>query len=636
MNKIIKKFLFLGSIEDKQLFFAEAQEAGIIHFIDPDPKSSQDIPQDVRHITSAIKILRGLPTAEQEENLKELNADIIVNEIIDLQNNSDRFQEEIRTLSLEIARVFVLGSFSLEDLAYIEKTSKNKIQFFNARSNSEEPIPDSLIYLASDHGLDYYMSINSEPVSYDKMIEIKIDHSLDDLNSGLKKAKKHLHDTGHELKKYAKYNDYLHDALIGKLNRYHLYDAQSYVQAALGGSLFAVEGWVPENKIDLLDLLTDRLNIHFEEVVIEPEDIKPTYLENRGLGRLGEDLVHIYDTPSPTDKDPSKWVLYAFALFFAFIIGDAGYGLIYLSLALFLKYKFREAKGDKQRFINLFIFLSSACVIWGTLMTSFFGMQIDYNNPLRKVSMGQWLAKKRMAYDIAHEDLAYRELIKKYPELANEKDPNKFLSFVPPKNPSQGNVILSKLVDNTLFELALFIGVVHLVLSLLRYCLRNWAHIGWVIFLIGAYLHFSASLNIPSFMNTILGIDLAAGGKFGLQLIWLGIGLACLLSIIQNGWLGIFEPMNLIQIFADSLSYLRLYALALAGAIVGSTVNGIAAGIPTFFAILLIVGSHLINIVLGTMSGIIHGLRLNYLEWYRWSFEGGGKQFKPLKLLQKD
>ena len=269
-------------------------------------------------------------------------------------------------------------------------------------------------------------------------------------------------------------------------------------------------------------------------------------------------------------------------------------------------------------------------------MTSFFGMQIDYNNPIRKVSLVQWLATKRIAYNISENDAAYKEWIKKYPELAGEKDPLKFLEFVPPSDPSKGHVILYKLTDNTFFELALFIGVVHLVLSLLRYSLRSWAHIGWALFLIGGYLYFSYSLEIPSFMNTVFGIDLEKGGKFGLGLIWVGLGLACILSIIQHGWVGIFEPMNLIQIFADSLSYLRLYALALAGAIVAATVNEIAAGIPLFFAIFLIVGSHLINIVLGTMSGIIHGLRLNYLEWYRWSFEGGGREFKPLKLLKRD
>ena len=68
--------------------------------------------------------------------------------------------------------------------------------------------------------------------------------------------------------------------------------------------------------------------------------------------------------------------------------------------------------------------------------------------------------------------------------------------------------------------------------------------------------------------------------------------------------------------FADTLSYLRLYALGLAGAIVGSTINEIASGMPLILGVLLIVVSHFINIILATMSGTIHGLRLNFIEWY--------------------
>ncbi len=90
--------------------------------------------------------------------------------------------------------------------------------------------------------------------------------------------------------------------------------------------------------------LADELNIHVEPIAAEEKDRIPTYLENEGVARLGEDLVHIYDTPSRTDRDPSRWVFFAFAVFFSMIIADAGYGLILLGLSLFLMYKFGKKK----------------------------------------------------------------------------------------------------------------------------------------------------------------------------------------------------------------------------------------------------------------------------------------------------
>jgi V/A-type H+-transporting ATPase subunit I len=636
MREDVKKFLFLGPEEDKEAFFKRAQAQGVIHFIDPQFRSHKDIPEDVQRLTATIKILRGLPSREQEENFNGLNADQIVSDILRLNEENEKLLETLRTIAIETSRIEVFGDFSFEDMAYIEKKGNCKIQFFCARPNlfAEEPEPENLIFVTSEHGLDYYIAFNDRPVVYERMIEMKFEHSLGELRKRAASAQKEHYHVEHKLKEYAKYNEFLHHALIDKLNHYHLYNAQTYVQQAMNGMLFAVEGWVPDNKVDQLKNVIGKLSVYSEEIAIEPTDVIPTYLENHGLSRLGEDLVHIYDTPSANDKDPSMWVLGGFALFFAFIIGDAGYGLVYLALALFLRYKYPNLKGAAKRVLNLFTLLCVGCVIWGTLMTSFFGMQIALDNPLRKLSLVQWLAEKKAAYYLRHDDEAIKEWVEKYPELKDIKDPHEFVSFSP--DPSKGPLILNRLTDSVMFELALFIGVAHLILSLLRYAKRNWHNIGWVAFLIGAYLYFPTYLKTPSILNFVGGIDLVKGGQVGLQLMFAGIGVAWVLSIIRHGWSGIFEVMVLIQVFADTLSYLRLYALGLAGAIVGSTINEIASGMPLIVGVLLILVSHFVNIILGTMSGIIHGLRLNFLEWYHYSFEGGGKRFQPLKLLKRE
>jgi V/A-type H+-transporting ATPase subunit I len=636
MRRDVKKFLFLGPMDEKKSFFQQAQNLGVIHFIDSSQHTHRLIPEDIEKITTAIKVLRSLPSVEQEENFHSLDMDNIVREIISLHKEREKKEEEIRLLKLDYSRIEIFGHFFLEDIYAIEKEGKRKVQFFVGRPSvfkNENP-PEELIYIASDHNLNYYIAINEKLVTYDKLIEIKIDRSLQDLNQHLLEADVERKRIDYQLKGLAKYSEFLHHSLIDQLNRYHLDHAATYVEQAIDGLLFAVEGWVPVNKIGEVETLTHRLNIYADEVAVESTDVIPTYLENKGFGKLGEDLVHVYDTPSASDNDPSKWVLWCFTLFFAFIIGDAGYGLVYLSLALFLRYKYPNLKGLGKRVLNLFTVLCFGCIAWGTLMTSFFGMQIDLDNPIRKISLLQQLSEKKITYHIFHQDSTYEKWLQEYPILSKSTEAYQFLSFVPDWEPSKGPVILNKINDTIMFELALFIGVIHLLLSLIRYGLRNIPNLGWAIFLVGAYLYFPSYLQTPSFLNFIGGIDLNEGGKLGLQLMIGGIAFAWMASIWKNGWTGIFEITVLIQIFADVLSYLRLYALGLAGAVVGATVNEIASGLPVLASFFLVLIAHFINLVLGTMGGVIHGLRLNFLEWYHYSFEGGGKKFQPLKLLK--
>ena len=134
----------------------------------------------------------------------------------------------------------------------------------------------------------------------------------------------------------------------------------------------------------------------------------------------------------------------------------------------------------------------------------------------------------------------------------------------------------------------------------------------------------------------VLGVPPDVGASEGLILMSGGFGLAVLLAIIQNKLLGLAEIANVIQVFADVLSYLRLYALALAGAIMGETINEMSSAMPFVVAVILMIAAHAVNMALGIMGGVIHGLRLNFLEWYHYSFEGGGKPFKPLKLIDVD
>jgi V/A-type H+/Na+-transporting ATPase subunit I len=633
----VKKFLFVGLEEEREHFFKKAQDVGIIDFIEGDAKV-KEVPADVNNITEAIKILRGLPTMEQEELEEYALAEGLVHKILELKHHLEKLQEEHRVVRLEITRVHAFGNFSKEDIAKIEKEGHRKIQFYFAKHGvaHEQPLPDEVIYIGTEHELDYFVAINHEPTQYPKLVEMHIEQPLGILKKRYKEIEKEIHLIEQRLKAYAKYNTFLHHALVYKLNQYYLHAAQKAAKPTMNDALFAIEGWVPENKLELLNNLINHTNVHAEEIAIEPTDKIPTYLENHGNKKIGEDVIRIYDTPSITDKDPSIWVLMSFALFFAFIVGDGGYGLIFLAVALYLHYKFSNVYGVGKRFIKLLTILSVACIAWGLLTNSFFGITIGPESPWRKVSILNWLVVKKTAYHMEHHDATYDYWVKQYPQLKTVTDPQTFIKEAATKAPD-GEVtykLINIFSDNIMMELALLIGITHIIISMLRYIKRNPVNIGWIAVIIGGYLYVPSYLHATSLFNYLFNITPANAAVDGVYLMIGGVTLAMIIAIFKHKLLGTLEIMAAIQIFSDILSYLRLYALALAGAMVTATMNENIGNLPFVVGILLLIFGHAVNILLSVMSGIIHGLRLNFLEWYHYSFEGGGKLFKPLHKMQ--
>jgi len=446
-----------------------------------------------------------------------------------------------------------------------------------------------------------------------------------------------IHKVENELLELAKYRDEIDKLIIEKLNEYNLETSQDYVQYALDNRVFLIEGWIPENKVAKLENLLKTMDVHGEEVAIEESDKVPSFLENSGYSEIGEDLVHIYDTPSINDKDPSLWVLWSFALFFAIILGDGGYGLLFLAGTFYMYRKFPGIKGLGKRMLKLAAILSVSCILWGTLTTSFFGIQFGIDSPLRKVSMIQWLVEKKADYHLSLKDDVYHEYTSKYVEAKEATTGYAFVNRV--KEFKKGkliHVMLTKFSDKIMLELALLLGMVHICLSLLRNLRSHWAGIGWVLFIVGAYLYFPSMLQATSMAHFVLGLSKEICPIWGSQLILGGISLAVVLALAQHKASGAVEILTIIQVFSDVLSYLRLYALGLAGAMMSATFNEIGQNVGFFLGIIVIIIGHTVNITLSIMGGVIHGLRLNFLEWYHYSFEGGGKNLVPLKLLKRN
>jgi V/A-type H+/Na+-transporting ATPase subunit I len=634
----VQKTLFVGVQDDIEIFFERAQSHGFIEFIPGSKKKGHQPTPAIERLSAALKILRKLPKLKQDERRGNREEALqIAGEIVQLKEEVEKVQEAIRVITAEIVRVAPLGDFSVDDLEFIQQHGR-VVQFFCMKSSKREGLKDSddLIYLNTEYDLDYYMSIAPRPIHPVNMVEMKVEQPASFLKEQAARLRAELHEAEAKLKEKAKSMLVLHEVLIDELNEHHLEEAKDEVSHPIDNSLFTVEAWVPKNKLTLLFGMLQGLAVHAEPILAESEDRVPTYMENKGLGKVGEDLVLIYDVPATTDKDPSLWVLWSFSLFFAMIIADAGYGLLFLCLALFLQYKMPRIKSSGRRLIKLITLLSVTCIAWGILTTAYFGISILPQNPLSKVSIVSFLAEKKAEYHLQHDDHVYHELIKSYPDLQKAKNGKEMLAIGVLHGEKRITYpVLDEFRGSILLEISLLVGVLHIGCAFIRYARKRWAGIGWLIFMVGGYLYFPSYLQTVSLVNYLGWISAPVATAVGLQMIYIGIGLAMLLALIQKRLGGLMEVMNVITVFGDVLSYLRLYALALASTIMADTFNEIGIEVGLALGCLVILAGHIINLSLATMGGVIHGLRLNYVEWYHYAFDGGGKLFAPLQKLKK-
>ncbi|MDN3507968.1 MAG: V-type ATPase 116kDa subunit family protein, partial [Simkaniaceae bacterium] len=592
----MKKFLFFGARESIETFFEKAQQKGIIEFIPDSGKKRVAVPQNVADLQTAITILNKQEIDTQTTIDPRIDLEVLAQRVIELARDEERLLDEKKALNLELVKIAPLGKFSTDEIKKLQEESKKAVQFFCIKHTSETD-RNELIFIESDHEYDYYISIADEKIAHrNGWIEITVERSFDQLDQRLESAKKETIDVRQSLRDLTPYIARLKRTLITKLEEYHLKFAKEELGRHLDEVIFTVEAWIPENHVEQARALIKEFPIEMEAIKIEDNDLIPTCMENKGLAASGEDLVHIYDTPAHTDRDPSGYVLWFFAFFFGVIVSDGGYGMLYLIATLFAWWKFKVIKPSTRRFLRLATLLSTSCVIWGILTCSYFGMNISLDNPLQKVSIIRNLMEKKATYHIEMRDDVYQEWVKKDPKLINVQDPGTFLRG------AKGEIV-SEFGDNIMLELAIFIGVVHISLSLFRYVNRNYASIGWFIFLIGGYMFFPSILNATSIWHFLGLFTKSFGQHYGLYLVYGGVAFACVAAVIQNRLGGLGEITQVIGIFSDVLSYLRLYALGLAGMMMASTFNSLGQEMGLLKGgILVILIGHVINIGIGIMG----------------------------------
>jgi V/A-type H+-transporting ATPase subunit I len=353
------------------------------------------------------------------------------------------------------------------------------------------------------------------------------------------------------------------------------------------GKVKLLEGWVPETKKADLDAYLEENQILYTADKPEEEDKVPILLKNNRFARLYEIIGQLYELPNHKELDLVPFFAPFYMMFFGFSLGDAGYGLVIIAAAQFMKKKMPNLKPV----MVLAQFLGLATVIFGILTGTFFGI------------------------DLINSDIPWLEDFKQY-MISTDK----------------------------LFNLAIILGVIQILFGMVlkvinisrvrgfRYSLST---IGWLILLVGlgsVYGLKTAEMVSPQVAGIAQTAVLAVAGV-----------LILLLNhpkrnVFINFGAGLWDVYSMAtSLLGDILSYIRLFALGVSSAILGLVFNSMAMSMkpdniilgPLVMIIILVIG-HGITIFMSGLGAFVHPIRLTFVEFYKNAgFTGGGKAYTP-------
>jgi len=361
-------------------------------------------------------------------------------------------------------------------------------------------------------------------------------------------------------------------------------------------TVMILEGWTPISKVEEVNSFLQNSGVCYELRDPVKGDNVPILLRNNAFTRMYEVLTGMYGMPDYNEFDPTPIVAPFFTLFFSYCIADAGYGLVLVLLGFLLKKKLGPSM---KGMMNLVITLGIATTILGAVFGTFFGVN------LTTLDLPEWM---------------------------------------------QGLMITGK-VGDTVYDktmlLSLAIGVVHLIIAMtvkaikstilfgFKQSLRDWS---WLLLIVGAIAIFGLQ------WMKVISTDVSAVAFYVVGGI-AALGIFLLNDLKRNPLLnigaGLWDTYGMASgLLGDVLSYVRIYALGLAGGMLGGVFNQLAmmvkgdawwGWIP---CILILVFGHTLNIAMSCLGAFVHPLRLNFVEYFKNSnYEGSGTTYEPLRVV---
>ncbi|MCF0165868.1 MAG: ATPase V [Bacteroidales bacterium] len=520
---------------------------------------------------------------------------ILANRLLDTQAHAVALEKELRR---EAEQAALWGDYRREDLEQL----RNMGVSLSFHCCSEKKFQDSwtkdyaLCELNRAGGRVYFMiaAPKGEAVAFPLETAVLPARPLHEIEAEIEQAAALAERSTAELLTVAEHCDVLKAGEAETLGRLDLYLAGAASVKEAEDHINVLEGFAPSGSDKELKVFLDSTDCLYVSEKAQAQHNPPIKLRNSKFIRNFEFLTGMYGMPVYSEFDPTPILGPFFLLFFAMCMGDAGYGILLLLIGLYLG----RGKGSMAKMGPLVTYLGISTLVIGLALGTFFGINL-------------------------YEASWYPEALKKC--IIHGKFLNYDLQMV----------------------LAICIGVFHICLAMtikaisytcaqgFRASVSAW---GWLLLIVGGLVTGGLSL------SGVIGSEIT---KWVIIVIGVVSGLGIYIfntpgrNPLINIGAGLWGTYNMVTgLLGDVLSYIRLYALGLAGGMLGSAFNDLAQmigdGIPVPglnyvpMVIILLIG-HALNLAMSCLGAFVHPLRLTFVEYFKnVGYEGKGRGYRPL------
>jgi len=582
----MRKAFVAAQLEDRDKLLKALAKVGAVHL---SPVVPEEAVADEKTLTAIDKLrqaIQVLETTRPGGQPSEMAAMDAVDEILRIKRESTERNNKLSSLYRQIEQQAVWGEVRLDQFRELFEAGID-VEFIAApRANSADIGGECVETVGSWSNKRVLLAVvgrdkgveppeGSELVPLPKRDRPSLKAEASEIDAALKKDADKLASLVHLIDKLKRERERLEaEAEWTTAERSAHTDDHFYV----------MQGWVPADLAETLgaDLKKAGIDAAVHSQDPEPDEEPPTLVKYPWWAKPMKGLFEVLGTvPGYAEFDVSAAFMIFLPIFSAILICDAGYSLVYLLGALFLRKKMKNA--DLAELNNLILIVGILGVAWGALTTTAFGYDFSKNLGLEKAPFAVNMSKPSM--------------------------------------------------DQFMYISILF-GAVHLSLAHLWKAAKDFpsisflSEVGWAVWLWGMFGLVKMFLLRDPFEFAIFPYYpwmLVFGGTFAIIFSspdrnifkMLGLGLANF-------------PLSAIGTFGDTISYIRLMAIGLGGSTLALTFNQMAGGLNPIFMLLVFLLGHSLDVALSVVSLLAHGVRLNMLEFsnnlgMQWS----GYPYKP-------